>query len=125
MSIVGSHESAIKLSAVALRGRDRCWQIRDRINALRQLGIEPIAVWINAHTRDDMKQLWYEVQGGAKHGAQFWDGVLPKWIAGVPCREGSTGGHDFVIEWHDDEAAHQAREVSRFRVADDPHGGVH
>lgn len=119
MSLIGTHESAIKHTGAAARGYSQGKQIRETINRLRQLGIEPIACWLNKHTGDDMKALWYAVCG------EQWDGVLPKMIAGVPMRVGLTGGKDYVIEYKDDDSARQARQESTFQVVDDPHAGLH
>lgn len=119
MSIIGAHETAIRYSPLARKGYHYCLQIRERINGLRRLGIEPKAVWLGQDGYVAIRQCWSEVL------ADTWDGIIPKWIAGVPCKKGSTGGQDFVIEWDDDQAARDARTRSSFKAVDDPLGGVH
>lgn len=119
MSIIGASESQVRYTPQARRGYDYCRQIREIINNTRAVGIEPMAVWVNGDAANAMRALWFQVCG------ENWDGVIPKWIAGVPCREGMTGGRDFVLQYTDNQASHDAREQSAFKVVDDPHGGLH
>lgn len=105
---------------LARKGYDYGCQIRERINGMRALGMEPKCVWIGSEGAKAMRALWFDACG------ERWDGVLPKLIAGVPCREGSTGGQDYVIERYDDaelEAVKRAR--SPFKVVDNPLQGTH
>lgn len=120
--MIGTHESRRKLSPLAQRGYDYCCQIREGINALRQRGQEPRAVWVGTSGAAAMRALWYAACGDS------WDGVLPKYIAGVPCREGSTGGHDYMIElFESDTHAHLARQIKNavFKAQDNPLYGTH
>jgi len=108
-------EQARRLDPASQRGYDYCCQIRERINGLRMIGIEPKCVWVGQDGARYMRALWFGACG------ENWDGVLPKMIAGVPCREGSTGGQDYVIEYFESQAeAEAARQRSGFKVADNP-----
>lgn len=109
-----------------MRGRDYCCQIRETINNLRRRGVEPRAVWVGTQGAVCMRALWKDAATG--QNGQPWDGVLPKYIAGIPCREGMTGGQDYVIEYFEtDEQAHVARVVKdvMFKVSDNPLFGTH
>jgi hypothetical protein len=119
MSLVGTSESAQRYTPLARKGYEYCRQIRDRINGYRQMGIEPNAVWLGQDGYTAVRQCWLEVLGDT------WDGIIPKWIAGVPCKCGSTGGQDYVIEYTDDQAARDARARSSFKVVDNPSAGLH
>jgi hypothetical protein len=107
-------------SPAARRGRQWYIQIRIALNEMRRDGREPVAVWVLPATANDMRALWAEV------GA--FDGKLPLGVAGVPMKEGATGGRDFVFEYYDtraDEA--RARELMDpiFHVRDNPLAGTH
>lgn len=104
-----------RLTPAEQRGYDYCCQIRESINGMRLMGMEPKAIWVGMHGAAAMRALWYGACG------DDWDGVLPKYLAGVPCREGSTGGKDYVIECYDDqELAERKRRESSFRAVDNP-----
>lgn len=113
-------------SAAAARGREAYVQIRVSIHRVRSLHIEPKAVWVSQATADDMRQLWLEVT--ARPGiASGYDGVLPS-VAGVPVRCGMTGGHDYVLEYHDTrDEDHAMRDYKDevWKVADNPLDGTH
>ena len=120
--MIGTHESKRRFSPLGQRGYDYCCQIRETINALRQTRQEPRAIWLGQDGYAAIRQSWYEVLGDS------WDGVIPKYIAGVPCRKGSTGGQDYVIEFFEtDEQANLARQIKNgvFRVSDNPLYGTH
>jgi hypothetical protein len=119
MSVIGG-EAQRRLSRQAQRGYDYCSQIRETINRCRQLGSEPKCVWIGADGAHAMRALWFGACG------EHWDGILPKMIAGVPCREGMTGGKDYVIEYYDSLAdAEKARAKSTFKAVDNPLQSTH
>lgn len=102
------------------RGRDACVQIRDKINGMRWVGIEPKAVWIGQSTAADMCALWQRMAG------DDWDGVLNVAIAGVPMFVGSTGGHDYLFEYYETrDEAERARLRSSFNPVDNPLQGTH
>lgn len=104
-----------RLTPIQQRGYDYCCQIRETINAMRLTGLEPKCVWVGMHGAAAMRALWYGACG------EHWDGVLPKYLAGVPCREGSTGGKDYVIESYASKAdAERARQNHNFRAVDNP-----
>lgn len=120
--MIGAHESRRKLDPLAQRGYDYCCDIRETINTLRQRGQEPRAVWLGQDGYRAMYALWLGACGSA------WDGIIPKHIAGVPCRVGSTGGQDYVIEFFDSaEHATLARQIKDrvFKVQDNPLFGTH
>lgn len=55
----------------------------------------------------------------------MYDGSLPS-VAGVSVHVGSTGGDDYVFEYHDSAAqAYAARDASVFKVQDNPLDGTH
>ncbi len=115
-------------SVAARRGREAYVQLRVRVHALRSKHIEPKAIWVSPATAADMRALWFEVTSvtGGQYHANF-DGVLPS-ISGVPVREGSTGGHDYVVEMHESlTESHAAREAMDriFKVQDNPLYGTH
>lgn len=119
MGVIGG-EAQRRLSPLAQRGYDYGCQIRERINGCRLMGIEPKCVWIGSNGAIAMRALWFEACG------EHWDGVLPKGIAGVQCREGSTGGQDYVIEqYSDQELAERKRRESSFNAVDNPLQGTH
>ena len=114
-------------SLSARRGREAYIQIRTQLHRLRSLHIEPKAVWVNHATADDMRQLWVEVTQVKGHDVGGYDGSLPR-VAGVPVRQGMTGGNDYVFEYHDSNAeSFAARDAMDrvFKVQDNPLDGTH
>lgn len=112
-------------SLQARRGREAYVQIRTQLHRLRTLHIEPVAVWVNQATANDMHTLWLEVTAVTGGGQPRYDGTLPS-IAGLPVRVGMTGGHDYAFEYHATQALdHAARDASTWRVQDNPLEGTH
>ena len=110
-------------SAAELRGHDAYKSIRDKVNTLRRNGIEPKCIWINGQLHNDLHALWRRACGPT------WDGVIPKMIAGLHCRVGSTGGHAWVLEYFDsNKLAGKIREdmtrANRWNAVDDPSNGT-
>ena len=102
------------------RGRDAYCEIREKINQMRRTGLEPKCIWIGADTAAGMKALWSRACGAE------WDEILPKMIAGVECKEGSTGGHDYLIEHYSMTAiAETMRRKSLWNMVDNPLQGTH
>lgn len=102
------------------RGSEAYKQIRDKVNRMRLMGQEPKAVWIGRSTEDDLRALWFRACGPA------WDGVIPKYIAGVPCKVGSTGGHDWLLEFYPLQSIAEAvRRDHAFKAVDNPLQGLH
>lgn len=106
------HESTLgPLSVSAKRGIDYYDRIRSRVHELRATGIEPKEIWANKHVADCMQLFWIEIC------AQY-DEILPYQIAGVPFREGSTGGDDIVFIYRDGADNEVAHETRKSRLAD-------
>jgi hypothetical protein len=105
-----------------MRGREAYIQIRTQLWALRHQHIEPVCVWVNQATADDMHQLHIEVCG-----SEAYDRVLPS-VAGVSVKVGMTGGSDYLFEYHDtkqeDYAARDYKDEV-WKVTDNPLDGTH
>lgn len=120
MSLQGAHETFYHYSPSEQRGADAYKQIRTQVNNIRALGIEPKCVWVGQSTANDMKSLWKRACGDS------WDEVLPKRIAGVEVKAGSTGGRDFLVEYFDSNRLAEAiRRASKWRAVDNPLQGTH
>ena len=118
------HSSGEKLiddyTALEQRGHDAYKRIREEINRFRLFGLEPKCVWYNKHIADGMKALWRRACGPE------WDEILPKQIAGVWCKEGATGGKDYLIEqFPTNKIAAAIRERHSFNAVDNPLQGIH
>ena len=119
MSLAG-RETFFRYSPAEQRGHDAYKQIRTQVNNIRAMGLEPKCVWVGQSTADAMKALWKKACGPE------WDEVLPKQIAGVEVKQGSTGGKDFLIEYFDSNALAEAiRRASKWQAVDNPLLGVH
>jgi hypothetical protein len=113
-------------SLSARRGREAYIQIRTQLHRLRSQHIEPVCVWVNQATADDMHALWFEVTA-VTGGRSNYDGQLPT-IAGLRVKVGSTGGADYAFEYHESRAFdHAARDVmgKQWQVVDNPLDGTH
>lgn len=113
-------------SQAAMRGREAYVQIRVAIHRARTLHIEPVCVWVNQATANDMHSLLIEVTSAQDRAPQY-DGVLPS-VAGVQVKVGMTGGSDYLFEYFDSAAeAYQARDAMDqvFKVQDNPLDGTH
>jgi hypothetical protein len=109
------------------RGREAYIQIRTQLHRLRSQHIEPLCVWVNQATADDMHALWFEVTA-VTGGRSGYDGNLPS-VAGVAVRVGMTGGSDYAFEYHEtralDHAMRDAKDAQGWRVVDNPLDGTH
>lgn len=99
MSINGG-EVRLRVSAKAEHGRDVYRRIREDINRLRALNVEPKVVWAGQDTYDAIQTLWDEVSVRR-------DRKVPAGVAMVPMRLGAGLGRSaYTFEyWPKDERA--------------------